>query len=70
MRKSRRNDFVVVVSKDVEVRKDKKEKMETKGGNKRRGNENVMLVSEVVEVKKRKQEKGLKEKVKREEMKM
>ena len=54
MRKSRRNDFVVVVSKDVEVRKDKKEKMETKGGNKRRGNENVMLVSEVVEVKKRK----------------
>ena len=46
MRKSRRNDFVVVVSKDVEVRKDKKEKMETKG--EERGNENVMVVSKLL----------------------
>ena len=35
MRKSRGNEFVVVVSKVVEVKKDKKEKMETKDGNKR-----------------------------------
>ena len=31
MRKSRGNEFVVVVSKVVEVKKDKNEKVETKG---------------------------------------
>ena len=62
MRKSRGNEFVVVVSKVVEVKKDKNEKVETKG--EERGNENVMVVSKLLR-KKRKEKK-----VKGEEVKM
>ena len=52
----------MVVSKVVEVKKDKNEKVETKG--EERGNENVMVVSKLLR-KKRKEKK-----VKGEEVKM